>query len=789
MVIVAAQAPGQAVDAVDRDITEALTRRLLQAPGHGPITTTTTPGRVLATVPFEVGPTLEQAQERVRTALAGFSPPGAMALTIHPVDLNEVPVVTYVVAPRASAQPAAARQFADQLAQELGAVAGVARVVTMGADAAGGALAPTRVRFDGEPAIALEVVKRAGANTLEVSDALDKVVRARNGAGQARVLAVRAEAPFIREATGSTIEALWGAISLSVLVIYPFLRSVPATAISALAIPTSLLGTFLVMALAGFKLETITLLALALVIGIIIDDAIVDVENIARILPDAADARLAAQRATDEIGLTVTAATLTIVAVFVPVALMGDVVGTFFRPFGLTISAAVLTSLLVARTLTPVLAVHWLKAGAVHAQPRAWQRVSAAYRRLLAIALRRPGAVLLAAGVSLAASLVLIPLIPQGFIPVLDRGECVVRFALAPGSSLTDTDAVAAQLAAIARAEPDVASVLSIAGDATANADRGVLQVALRPDRTLTTQMIEDRLRREFAAQARARVSVENVPIIAVAAPQPLEIALTSKDAAALAQAAKRVLSEVAHWPGVADAAIAGVGPEGDGTWLRRNGVATALIRANLGSGAALGTVGERIQSELPALLPPGITLALGGESDQAQKVFDRFASALAFAFAGVLIVLLCLFRSWQDPVAIAIALPLSAVGALLGLFIARSDFGIVSLLGLVFLTGLAGKNAIILVDRINQLRRQGIARDLAILEAGSVRLRPILMTTAAAVLGMLPIALGLGVGAELRAPMATAIIGGLLTSTVLSLVVVPVVYQLFDRLAPRFAV
>ncbi len=786
VIVVVAEAPGLAGDAVARDVTVPLERRLLGVAGRGPLTVAERPGEVVATVPFDVGITLDAARDRVRAALADLRLPGNAALTIRPIDLNEAPVVTYAIAPLGPAAAAGAAGLAASLASRLAEVPGVARVVPLGLDPPPPGLPPTRVRLDGGAALALEVVKRAGTNTLDVARELHRIVSDAAAVMPLRIVAVRAEGPFIREATGSTLEALWAAVALSVLVIYPFLRSLRATAISALAIPTSLVGTFLVMALAGFKFETITLLALALVIGIIVDDAIVDVENIARHLPQVTDPRTAALRATDEIGLTVTAATLTIAAVFVPVGLMGGVVGTFFRPFGLTISAAVLTSLVVARTLTPVLAARWLRAGVPHRPSRAWRRFSDGYRRLLERALRHPAVVLLAAAASFAGGIALVPLIPQGFIPVLDRGECVVRFALPPGSGLAAADA-AARLATRVGADPDVAIVLSVAGTATGDPDRGLLNVALRRDRRATTGVVEQRLRAALASETSVRTSVENVPIIAVASAQPLEIALTSDDPAALSGAAQRVMGHIAGWRGVADVSVEGAGPAGDGSWLRRDGRPAAIVRGNLAGDATLGAVADRVAVEVPPLLPPGVHLALAGESAQAADVFGHFTLALGLAVGGVLLVLLLLFRSWQDPVAITIALPLSAVGAMLGLFVARSDFGIVSLLGLVFLTGLVNKNAIILVDRINQLRAGGLARDAAILEAGPVRLRPIVMTTAAAVLGMTPIALGFGAGAELRAPMAVAIIGGLLTSTVLSLVVVPVVYQLLDRLRPRF--
>jgi multidrug efflux pump subunit AcrB len=437
--------------------------------------------------------------------------------------------------------------------------------------------------------------------------------------------------------------------------------------------------------------------------------------------------------------------------------------------------------------LTPVLAALWLKVGNARAPGPLWQRFVVGYRRVLHWALAHPRAVLAGAVISLLAGVALIPLIPQGFIPALDRGECDIRYALPPGSGLAASDQMAQQLTRLAARDPDVAHILAIAELEAGATDRGVLRVTLRPDRRGTTRLIEARLRRALVSVRGAVIRVDDIPIIAVAAQQPLAVTLTGKDVRALTGAARSAIGRIRTWQGVADVSLAGLGPDGDGTWLRRNGIPAAVIRGNLGAGTDLGTMTKRLQTELARVLPSGVQLQLEGESAQAAEVFAQFAPALGFAVVGVLAVLLFLFRSAQDPVAIAAALPLSVVGALLGLYVARSDFGIVSLLGLVFLIGLINKNAIILVDRINQLRTGGMAIEAAVLEAGPVRLRPIVMTTAAAVLGMVPIALGFGAGAELRAPMAVAIIGGLLTSTLLSLIVVPVIYCWLDRQFPRF--
>jgi multidrug efflux pump subunit AcrB len=788
VVVVTIAAPGQSTETVERDLTVVIEQRLFGIRNRGHITSTTSPGEAAVTVPFDIGLSPSTAEIRVRAALRGLTLPPTARLEIHPIDLDESPIATYAVAPlnAASALSSIAPEV-ERLRLQMAAVRGVARVLVSGLEAPGQPAPPERVRLNGAPAVALEVVKTAGANTLEVASLVSRIVQDGPSSAALRIETMRAEAPFIREATGATLEALWMAAVLSVLVIYAFLRRMAATAISALAIPTSLLGTFLVMALAGFKFETITLLALALVIGIIVDDAIVDVENIVRHLPTAKDVDSAVRQATDEIGLTVTAATLTIVAVFVPVAMMGGVVGTFFRPFGLTISAAVLTSLLVARTLTPVLAAQWLGRSRKPPASPSWRRFCHAYRSLLVWALAHPRTVLLIATVFLFGGVALVPLIPQGFIPALDRGACEVHFSLPPGSGLSASDQVAARLAQRVTADPDVARVLSVSGSVTGEADSGVLYVALRPDRHSRTQSVEARLRRALAPMGLAEISVEEVPIIAIAAQKPLEIVLTSNDNTALALAATRVLHQISRWPGVEDAGISGLGMRGDHTWLRHEGRSAAVVRANLADGVAIGTIAARVRAEFPAPLTPDVQLELAGQSAQASDVFSHFTAALGLAIVGVLAVLLALFRSWQDPVAIISSLPPAAVGGLFGLFITRSDFGIISLLGLVFLMGLVNKNAIILVDRINQLRAAGLSRSEAILEAGPVRLRPIIMTTSAAVLAMLPIAIGLGAGAELRTPMAVAIIGGLLTSTVLSLVVVPVIYQLLDSLRPRF--
>ena len=602
VIVVTATTPDYPSQNFERDVTVPLERGLLGVAGRGALTASSNGSVAVLTVPFDFGVTMEVAEQRVRASISQVVLPAHSQLAVRRVNLNESPVVIYAITAMVpGSQPDALAL--KQLVARLKRVPGVAEVVSMGFGAEARGVPPARVALDGAPASGLEVIKHAGANTLQLAHALDTVVHDMGAHSALRIVPVRAEAPYIREATGATLETLWLAVLLAIVVIHPFLRDLRATVISALAIPSSLFGTFLVMALAGFKFESITLLALALVIGIIIDDAIVDVENIIRHLRDAETPRVAVVRATDEIGLTVSAATLTIAAVFVPVGLMGGVVGTFFRPFGLTISAAVLTSLAVARTLTPVLAARWLKAEPRKTPPAFWERVANAYRTVLAWSLRHPAAVLSAAGLSLVAGLALIPLIPQGFIPLLDRGECEVRFALSNGSSAAAADAQARQLVQIVGSDRDVLHVMSVIG-ASGDPSHGILHVTLKADRHSKTQVVEGRLRTLLAHGSPLRVSVDHVPIIPVAAAQPLEITLTSENARALPIVARHVLQQLKDWQGLADLSLVGAGVEGDGSTLRYNGLPAAVIHGNLTGTVALGDISQRVRTEVPAELP-----------------------------------------------------------------------------------------------------------------------------------------------------------------------------------------
>ncbi|MEP0834967.1 efflux RND transporter permease subunit [Microcoleus sp. AS-A8] len=282
--------------------------------------------------------------------------------------------------------------------------------------------------------------------------------------------------------------------------------------------------------------------------------------------------------------------------------------------------------------------------------------------------------------------------------------------------------------------------------------------------------------------------SIEDIQFVDTGGDKPLKLALLGDNLEQLNRTAKQIKERLEKLPGFADVTSSATANQ-QGTILEiqhDNTRRTAYVGANLGQDATLGNATDRMVAEAKAVLPSGITLDLGGDSARSREILGSFGTTLALSVLCILVVLALLFKSWSDPLVIIFSLPLSIVGAMLGLLITRSDFGMISLIGIIFLMGLINKNAILIVDYINQLRSSGLNRTEAILQAGPIRLRPILMTTASTILGMLPLALGLGAGAELRAPMAVAIIGGLTTATLLSLIVVPVVYALLDDLRHR---
>ncbi|AVH72370.1 efflux RND transporter permease subunit [Nostoc sp. 'Lobaria pulmonaria (5183) cyanobiont'] len=833
VVVVNATAPLTTALDTEAKLTKPLEERLRSLERLEDIRSSTYPSQTAVSLSFAVGTNLETSTKKVETALKQLNLPQGGTSKIIPLNLNESAAISYAIESPTRNLKDLTKLAQDEIVSAIAKLPGILKVSLLGAATATPPVNPanasatvpqggaTLVRFNGEDALAFQVIKRGSANTLEVVSRVEKEVqRLRSTLKDVKLTLAATQAEYIRQATQSTIDALLEAVLLSIVVIFPFLWNWRATLISALAIPTSLLATFIVMAIFGFNLETITLLALALVIGSIVDDAIVDVENIMRHVEDGETPRQAALLATNEIGLTVTAATLTAVAVFLPIGLMGGVIGQFFKPFGITVSAAMLASMLVARTLSPVLAIYWLKPKSSlspRREAKIWVAFTQSYRNLLSWSLNHRKIVIGLAALSFIAGIALIPLIPKGFIPKLDRGEFNIAYTVplpsipsgAEGQGgrgageqgrnsslqspipnpLNDSLDVAKKLEEVVRKSPAVETVFTTVGSREGEPNKGTLYVKLKKNRTITTAELQDQLRSSLPVLSGVTTSVEDIQFVDSGGQKPLQIALQGDNLQALSKAVKAIKERIQRLPGFADVTVTGeTNPQGTVFQIERlNNQRVAYISANLGKDLSLGDATDKVVAEANAVLPSNVSLNLGGDSANQSKVFSSFGSTLALSALCIVVVLILLFKTWVDPLVIGVSLPLALVGAMLALLITKSDFGMISLIGFVFLLGLANKNAILLVDYINQLRNAGLERTEAILNTGLVRLRPIMMTTASTILGMLPIALGLGAGSELRSPMAVAIAGGLVTSTILSLIVVPVVYTILDDWFPRF--
>ncbi len=854
--IVNAQAPIDTVLATEENLTIPLETSLQDIEPINTVSTTTYAGRTVMVVRYRIGTDLQPITAITEEALAAATLPPDTELDILPLNVNEEVAISYALLTEGEFTEALVDQVETAIIPELEAIPGVLRVDLLGTGAAEGAAptnpgndstAPERtpatlVRFNGDDALALQVVKQADANTLEVVRQVeDTVADLRPQWPDLTLELATTQANYIREATQATIDALWLAIALAILVIFVFLRNWRATLITAMVIPLSLLATFIVMAVADFNLETITLLALALVIGIIVDDAIVEVENIMRHLEAGEPPRRAVLAASREISLTVSVSTLTIVAVFLPVAFMGGTVGQFFKPFGLTVSAAVLASLLLARTLTPVLALSWLRGyrkSSIH-EPEMEEfsrspvlipdteeqsAITGGYTALLRWALGHRWIVVGVAIVAFTVGVLLIPLIPTGFIPKLDRGEFNIAFTtplpematpaaqilpedlagLTPEelaqvppdlqtqaqampvnpvqAILDDSREVAIDLEDTAFAAPEVDSVFTIIGGRGAP-NQGQLFVQLNPDRQLGTAEVQDQVRHQVPARPNVTISVEDVPFVDVGGEKPLEVILQSNDLEALDSSSQAVRDQVAELPDFVDVTVTGVERDGDTLTSieRRNGQRVAYLNANLSENQALGDATGQVVDLANATIPDSVTLALGADSARISEVLGGFLRTLAFSVVCMLVVLFLPFGRLLEPLVVGLSLPLAIVGAMVGFLVTQSNFGMASVIGLLFLLGLLDKNALLLMDYANQLRQVGLSRMDALMKTGPVRFRPILMTTASTILGMMPLAFGWGAGAELRQPMAVAIIGGLITSTLLSLLVVPVLYTLLE--------
>jgi len=733
-------------------------------------------------------------------------------------------------------------------------------------------------RLNGRPATAFGVYKAKGASDVAVAKAvqteLDKIHR-ENSFLQITLISTTVE-HTLRTYHSSLSAFIEGSI-LAVGVVWLFLRSGRATIISALAIPLSAIPTFAFMQWMDFTLNQITLLALSLVAGVLVDDAIVEIENIVRHMRMGKSGFQAALDAADEIGLAVVATSFSIIAVFVPVSFMGGIVGQFFKQFGLTVAVAVFISLMVARLITPVLAAYTLSGDSMPHHD-ADGPIMTAYLAALRWCARNRWKTVGLAFVYLAASLGVAFLVPWTFSPPEDYANAQLQIELPPGGTLEDTAHVSAAAAAVLRKSPEVTNIIEFIGSSDGLIQNAVLYVSLVPrsHRSMSQKqweqhmmpllnlvpdgqlyfsdngggrdlqfyltgddppLVEETAHRviaemqqlndirsprirgdlprpeiivhpRFDVAARLGVSVESISqTIRIATLGDLpqngaKFSLSDRQIpirVSLLESSRRDLTTLENLPvptssggavplkTVADLTF-GQGPS---AVRRYNQTRRVFIEADLSPGIEFGTANKQVYA-LPTLthLPQGVHLVPKGDSEYFGEMLKSFGLALGAGILMVLAVLVLLFVRVFQPFTILSALPLSLGGAALALVVTGQPFSLSVVIGILMLMGIVAKNSILLVDFAIEEMRAGKSRMEALLESGHKRARPIVMTSVAMVAGMLPVAIGWGGDSEFRAPMAIAVIGGLLTSTVLTLVVVPAVFTILDDferwLAPR---
>ncbi|QKK21676.1 efflux RND transporter permease subunit [Rhizobium indicum] len=732
--------------------------------------------------------------------------------------------------------------------------------------------------LDGKPVVAVEIKRSNGFSDSGVADDVDKAMK-QFSAKHSNVQIAEAYStigPIIDNYDGSMHMLYEGAI-LAIIVVWLFLRDWRATILSAVALPLSVIPTFLVMYLAGFSLNIVTLLALSLVVGILVDDAIVEVENIARHLRMGKRPLDAALEAADEIGLAVIATTFTLVAVFLPTAFMSGIPGLIFRQFGITAAVAVLVSLVVARLLTPMMAAYFMKA---HPTEEKDGRIMRAYLAIVKAAMNRRKTTVAVTAVVVALSLATIPLLKSGFLPASDDARAQITLTMQPGATIEQTDATTTKAADIVGKLQDVTHVFSSVGSASSGGGPDSSTTSSVGSATIVAVLspIGERDRKQSEIENDIRQALSVLPGVRVAVGgggngTKLEITLASDDANALDSAstaleeqlrtlqgigavtstAARQAPEIQITPDFARAAALGVTSSAIAEAVRvaTNGEYSAdlpklnlpqrqvpiVVRfspetrtklddiknmrvsgtngnVDLGSiadiriggspseidridrmrnvtlsvelnGRILGDVNREAQA-LPALrrLPPGVTLVEQGELQRSSELFQSFGLAMAIGVFCIYAVLVLLFHDFLQPLTLLMALPLSLGGALVPLVLTGTSFSMSAVIGLLMLMGVVTKNSILLIEYAIMSRRQGMSRFDALVDACHKRARPIIMTTIAMAFGMLPVALSLtGGDSSFRQPMAIVVIGGVMMSTLLSLIVIPVIFTFVDDL------
>ncbi|MEP6765005.1 MAG: efflux RND transporter permease subunit, partial [Gemmatimonadaceae bacterium] len=675
---------------------------------------------------------------------------------------------------------------------------------------------------------------------------------------------------------------------LTVLVVFLFLNSWRSTVITGLALPVSVLASFVAVWVFGFTLNTMSLLGLSLAIGILIDDAIVVRENIVRHVEMGKDHYTAAREGTDEIGLAVAATTFSIVSVFVPIAFLYGEAGQWFKPFALTIACSVLVSLFVSFSLDPMLSAYWPDPHV--AEDKKWwitkrldsfnhwfNGLSHRYRRVIGWALDHPKSMVTLSLVSLAVAIALpaTGIVGGGFMPEDDRGELNVSVQTPPGSNLAATRIKIEEAIRIAHGYPEVTHTFATIGGASGAVDEGKIYIRLSPrsERKRSATKLGAQIRQDVSKIAGAQIAVYTSDF--AGQQKQIQIQLRGNNQQALDKLAAQYKEIVTSVPGTVDVGLSTKGQKPElnvsverslagslgltvgavaqslrpafagvevGDWVDPMGetrkvrlrldsdartrvtdltslplsvggqgqvntvslplgqiadVSTSLgpavishlnrdkvvmVEANV-QGRALNEVNGDIAAKTASItLPPGVQISSGGEVEQQKKVFIPIMLALGVAIMLMYLVLVVQFGSFLDPLAILISLPLSLIGVMSALAITGQTINIMSMIAVILLAGIVAKNAILLIDFAKWAReKNGMPLREALIEAGAIRLRPILMTTFALIAGMLPVAFGTGEGAQFRAPLGIAVIGGVTTSTFLTLLVIPTFYEIMD--------
>jgi multidrug efflux pump subunit AcrB len=736
--------------------------------------------------------------------------------------------------------------------------------------------------LDGRPVVAFAISRAKGASDTEVAAQVAKTVEElRRAHPDVEIGEIDTMVSYTLGAYHATMKTLIEGAILAIVVVFLFLRDLRATLIAAIALPLSIIPAFWAIDAAGFSLNLVSLLGITIVTGILVDDAIVEIENIVRHMRMGKTAYRAALEAADEIGLAVIAITFTIIAVFVPVSFMGGIAGQYFKQFGLVVAFAVFFSLLVARLITPLLAAYFMRSKGHVAQEG---RLILAYTRLVGWSVRHHY-VAVALGLAIfAASVGSFFLLPSGFLPTEDTGRTLLAIELPPGSRMDETQAVTDAIARQIGARPDVKSVFvnggrvmggAIGGTAEVRKATLVINLVPKAERPLGQAAIKEEISRHLAQVPDIRFwfLLDN-------GRQQIQLVVSGRDAAAVNRVAAEMTSQAKRIPLIANvvssaeldrpelrvvpvsdlaadlgvstetiaeavriATIGDIGanlakfdvgdrqvpirvqlderaradrqtleslkvPTASGATVPLSAVARfelaqgptaidrydrmrrVLVGADLVGNAPLGKAVDQMLA-LPAAktLPAGVEVKQFGDAEIMGEVFAGFAAAMSAGIMMVYAVLVLLFGSFLQPITILFSLPLSIGGAIVALAVTGQAISLPVVIGILMLMGIVTKNAIMLVDFAIEEMRRGTPRTDAIVDAGRKRARPIVMTTIAMVAGMMPAAIGLDSGGEFRAPMSIAVIGGLLSSTLLSLVFVPAVFAVMDdigRLAWR---